>query len=570
MQNTTCRWSWKPFQISDEMEKFLSTISPKVQWGKYNIPNPTLCPDERMRRRLAFRNERTLYHRKCEVTGNQVISIYSPERGFTVLSQKAWWGDQWDAKKYAREFDFLRKFNDQFVELLFDVPKMNLVQQGDSINADYCNCVSNNKNSYLIFNSDWNEECSYGSFLSHCKNSYDCLAVYLSENCFECIDCAHCYECFFCQDVKNSSQIYYSMDCQNSRNCFACIGLRDKKDGYYVLNQKVEKDTFETLLKETKKQEECFKFFEWLTKNTPRKFSEILMSENSTGCYLEQVKNSTGCWDCIELENCHYCNNFMFAKNCFDVSYYGVTKTNEFIYECEWVWHGVYDTKFCKLLWGETKNMMYCYECFNCENCFWCTGLKSQRYCILNKQYTKEKYEKLVWKIINHMQKTGEWGEFFDPKVSPFAYNETVARDFFPISQQEALHMWYNWREETNRSSYIGTPYIPVSISQYNEKIVSQEQAEKNISECLAWVMECRETKKNFKITKSELFFYIHYHIEIPRLHPDERYKKRLAKRLPRKLWDRTCYHCWVIISTTYSPDRPEIVYCESCYNKTI
>jgi len=31
------------------------------------------------------------------------------------------------------------------------------------------------------------------------------------------------------------------------------------------------------------------------------------------------------------------------------------------------------------------------------------------KYCILNKQYSKEEYEELVPKIIEHMQKTGEW-----------------------------------------------------------------------------------------------------------------------------------------------------------------
>jgi hypothetical protein len=33
----------------------------------------------------------------------------------------------------------------------------------------------------------------------------------------------------------------------------------------------------------------------------------------------------------------------------------------------------------------------------------------SKQYCILNKQYTKEEYEELVPKIIEHMKKTGEW-----------------------------------------------------------------------------------------------------------------------------------------------------------------
>jgi hypothetical protein len=43
-----------------------------------------------------------------------------------------------------------------------------------------------------------------------------------------------------------------------------------------------------------------------------------------------------------------------------------------------------------------------------------------------------------------------------------------------------------------------------------------------------------------------------------------------MALRNPRKLFDRKCDKCWVKIKTTYSPDRKEIVYCESCYNKEV
>ena len=38
---------------------------------------PTLCPLERMRRRLSFRNERVLYFRKCDITEEKIISILS-------------------------------------------------------------------------------------------------------------------------------------------------------------------------------------------------------------------------------------------------------------------------------------------------------------------------------------------------------------------------------------------------------------------------------------------------------------------------------------------------------------
>jgi hypothetical protein len=37
------------------------------------------------------------------------------------------------------------------------------------------------------------------------------------------------------------------------------------------------------------------------------------------------------------------------------------------------------------------------------------------------------------------MKQTGERGEFFDPKLSQFGYNETVAQEYFPLTREEAL-----------------------------------------------------------------------------------------------------------------------------------
>ena len=59
--------------------------------------------------------------------------------------------------------------------------------------------------------------------------------------------------------------------------------------------------------------------------------------------------------------------------------------------KCEKFYHCMY----CQ----ESKNITDCYHCFDCENCTFCLGcigLRSAQYCILNKQYTKEEYEKVT------------------------------------------------------------------------------------------------------------------------------------------------------------------------------
>ena len=64
----TCAISGQEFPIYKSDRDFYDKISPTFNGKKYQIPTPTLCPEERQRRRLLFRNERKLYKRKCDAT----------------------------------------------------------------------------------------------------------------------------------------------------------------------------------------------------------------------------------------------------------------------------------------------------------------------------------------------------------------------------------------------------------------------------------------------------------------------------------------------------------------------
>lgn len=50
------------------------------------------------------------------------------------------------------------------------------------------------------------------------------------------------------------------------------------------------------------------------------------------------------------------------------------------------------------------------------------------------------------------------------------------------------------------------------------------------------------------------------------------RHYSRFAWRNPAKLWHRKCMKpgCTNEFETSYAPDRPEIIYCEGCYNNEV
>jgi CxxC-x17-CxxC domain-containing protein len=114
------------------------------------------------------------------------------------------------------------------------------------------------------------------------------------------------------------------------------------------------------------------------------------------------------------------------------------------------------------------------------------------------------------------------------------------------------------------------------------EKIIPSNKLPDNIAnipdDILNRAIECEDVRnenihsqqKPFRIIKQELEFYRKYNLVIPRIHPDQRHLDRMKLRNERKIYDRKCDKCGENIKTTYSPDRPEIVYCEECYNKEI
>ena len=78
------------------------------------------------------------------------------------------------------------------------------------------------------------------------------------------------------------------------------------------------------------------------------------------------------------------------------------------------------------------------------------------------------------------------------------------------------------------------------------------------------------ETGKPYKIIPQELKFYQRLGLPLPGKSFMERHTDRLKRRNQRQLWQRACDHCMKSIETSFSPNRPEKVYCDACYVESI
>ena len=182
-----CKTCKKDFEIAEEDLDF---------YEKLKAPAPNYCPDCRAARRLAFRNERTLYKRTCSKTGKQIISIYPEGTPFPVYDQHIWWGDDWDALDYGQEYNPNRPFFEQLAELKKKVPRISLLNI-NSVGSEYGNNIEDSKNCYLTFAAQQNQDCMYGRLIYRNRFVVDCDFVQDSELCYNCTDIRKCYNIIF-------------------------------------------------------------------------------------------------------------------------------------------------------------------------------------------------------------------------------------------------------------------------------------------------------------------------------------------------------------------------------------
>jgi len=561
-------------------------------YEKMRVPPPTFCYLCRAQRRMAFRNERVLFKVKDAFTGENIFSTYPKESGRKIITREAWFGDTWDAIEYGSDYNFSKPFLQQLIELERKVPmyNFNVIRMIDS---PYAFNATGLKNSYLVVNSNYSEDCMYGNAIDYCKDCVDNSHISHSERCYESFWLTNCYQCYFTQRAEDSRNLWFCRGCIGCHDCFGCANLVN--GSYCVFNKKYSKEEYQKIIKEmdldtyegiTKAREKVRGFWDV----QPVKHIQGIKNVDSSGSYITHCRNVKDSYLVRESENMRYCQYMQVPRNKdnYDVTNWG--EYAELCYETLECGESSYNNKFCKNCWPACRNNEYCMTMFSSADCFGCVGLKKKQYCILNKQYTKEEYEKLVSKIKGHMDEMPyidsqgivyKYGEFFPIEFSSLGYNNTLAAQHFPLSKEEARKKGYTWIEGEK-----GEYKITKEASKLPDSI---EDAEDQI---LKEIIECENCKKAYRILENELAFLRREKIPLPRMCNDCRHERRMRDRLTIHLYERHCmcagekdrtgvykntakhFHgdkpCTEKFKTGYSPERPEIIYCESCYQKEV
>jgi hypothetical protein len=562
-------------------------------YKKIKVPAPTWCPECRFQRRCLFRTERKLFRNIDAITGKPILSLYPPEAGFPIYQDDYWASDNWDPFSYGVDFDRSRPFLTQLYELSQKIPR----PRSDAVNmirSEYSGNAADLKDCYLIFNATSTEDSAYGNAVDYCKNCFDNSHITSSERCYESFWLNKCYDTYFSSQCDECVSVLFSKNCQGCTNCFGCVNLRNKSN--YFFNSPLSKEEYQQKINELELSKwSNLELIKSKTKNFwlnfPTKYIQGIKNYQCTGEYISNSKNVKNSYLIRGGEDLKYVQYGLVPglKDCMDTTVSGLNA--ELVYESATSGWTSSNIRFGWECWDGGMDFEYSMFCGKKSNhTFGSVCINSGEYVILNKKYSKEEFFKLRDEIRRHMDEMPfvdckgriyKYGEFFPPEFSPFAYNDTIAPEHFPLSKDDIISYGAKWYE-VPKSEYTTT--LKAENIRDDVKDVTDDILEEIIS--------CEKCNRAYKIIASELQFLKQNNIPIPRYCVDCRHYMRIAQRNGNKLYKRKCgcdgnnlkenkykngaehFHgdepCQNEFETSYSPNKQEIIYCEKCYQNEV
>ena len=545
-------------KICDHCKKQFSINKIEISLSsKIGLELSDVCSRCLLRQHLSFWLFGKFRKAKSDLSGDNIITVLPENSRYPIYSSKEWYSDAWDAVDYGIDYNSNESFFNQLQNLQEKIPHPH--QNGsNNTNCDYCDDVWNSKNCYLARSMEYCEDLLYSYRNMKVKNSIDVAICFTSERCFCCLNCINSYKLFYSRDSRDCIDSFFIFDCRNCQNCFMCSNLRGKN--YCINNIQYTKEEYNEKLKDfnlgSYSQVESFKkqFEKMLQDNAIHKLNFNIKAYNSTGNNLLNVNNCVDCNTISDSEEAVNAVRGMKHKSTLNANGCWYIELSGNCGECL----NSYNIKYS--LWSSSRYSEYLELCVECEYCFGCVGLKKKKYCILNKQYTKEEYESLKNQIISDMKKRSEYGKFLPYSMSPGPFNLSTSSLYFGgVTKEEILLLGGYW-QDIDESNIEGMPTheLPDSINDVDESICSQ-------------ALICPETGWRFNISENELIFYKQNNIPLPRKHFDVRIKDLVKYSTVLDTSSCNCFYCNKEIQAFYPKEWGyKNIACEDCYQQNL
>jgi len=519
---------------------------------------PDLHPIFRFMQLGAFWQHWNLHKRKCDKTGNDIISVYPPDCPYPV-----WHKDEWikHASPPGADFDPSRKVFPQLWDFFQNSPIAHNIGT-DNDNCEYTDDWWHSRNCYLSHSGLECEDVRYCYRVINLKNCEFCTYGFDSQLSCDLINCHNCFQvryalnCWHCRDVN------FCYDCRNCSDCFLSSNLRNKQ--YYFGNQQLTKEEYEERMQEWNLQ--SHQTYERAKSSFKRMLNEIAWHratfieecENSTGNYLVNCKDCENCFFVHDMENCiNMWRGAEYVKDSLDVI--SAAFKSELLFNTCLPQEHCYRITCCMDI-VQSQWMDYCTHCFQCRNCFGCCGLAGKEYYIFNKPYSKEDYGPLREKIIEHMKKTGEYGKFFPGSFAANTYDESLSGFYWPLNDEMAKQ--YGFRishsQWERKPQYCEVSEIPDTTSEVDEELLTK-------------VFWDETANRPFQIQKADIALADTLKVPLPHSYYS-RHLQENFRMIPftGSLRVITCPQCQKETHTSWPEMYDGRILCEECYFKEV
>lgn len=545
----TCVDCKKEYQFSpEELEKYKAV----------DIPPSVRCFDCRMMHYFSFWLFGKFRKGMSDLSGKSMITMLPENARYPIYLRDEWWSDVWDPMDYGQNYDSNRTLFEQLKELQEKVPRPH--RAGElSVNCDWSDDAWSSKDCYLTRSVLRCENVSYGYRAVDTKDSYDVTYVYTLQDSYDCLYCFDSHNLNFSENCRNCMDSYFLYDCRGCTNCFMCWNLRNKQ--YCIENKQYSKEEYFEKVKKYrlsshKQLQELYDVFnKHLEENAVHRQVFDFNCIESKGNFITNCKNCSNVFGYEDSENCLNMMRGLSATDCIDAI--GSWNT-ELSGNLSCVTEG-YQVKYSN--WSEARYSEYIDNCYDCENCFACVGLRKKKYCILNKQYTEKEYIRLRDEIISTMKKEGTYGQFLPWGMSLGPFNLSTGIIYFPNSTQQDIKSREGYWQESSLAQDDGV---------LSESALIDDVADTNDDIC-SQALICPESHYRFNISANELSFHKRKKFALPRKHFDIRTLKRLSKTSGFKEEKAHCYYCREEIIHYYKPEFGyKKIACTECYKKEI
>ncbi len=277
----------------------------------------------------------------------------------------------------------------------------------NSEDCDYGDQLYFCKNMLYCFDSVRSADCIYGTDIHNSVKCVDCDYMDKSELSYECVDSRSCFNSNYLEYCSNLTDSSYCYDCHNCSNTFGCVDLRNKS--FCIFNRQLSEEEYKKTIEKYKilSTEKVLSMVEELKKKYPLTQTRGLNNVNSPyGNNTDDSRDSYLCFDSNSLENCGYLYDCGESKYSYDGTF---SSDLELSYES--IDSGVLFNCNYSLWSGNSLDSNYIVSCVDVKNCLGCVNLGHKEYCILNRQFTKEEYEKIAPVILKELvEKNLGWG----------------------------------------------------------------------------------------------------------------------------------------------------------------